>query len=203
LASIVGRRYIQRGGGHKAQGPCLIVANHQSTWETVAELILFPDVAVVTKRELLRIPVMGWFLNRSPMILIDHAEGAKGLREMVQARRAAIAEDRRVLILLEGSRMPVGTTVIFRRGVELLDRTLGVPRAACRAECGMFLEAGPQPEGARRYQCIAAGAHRAWPECRTIRPDGPSDLGRGEKQVRRFSDYVATWPGPSFEENSQ
>jgi 1-acyl-sn-glycerol-3-phosphate acyltransferase len=127
LTAVTGVKYVERGRALRLNGPCLIIANHQSTWETLAALVLFPDVAIVTKRELLRIPVMGWFLKHSPMIVIDRAEAAKALREMVEASRKALADGRSVLIFPEGTRTPVGAPVKFKRGVELLYRTLGVP----------------------------------------------------------------------------
>jgi 1-acyl-sn-glycerol-3-phosphate acyltransferase len=164
LASIVGLRYLRRGDDYPRHGPFLIIANHQSTWETVAALVLFPDVAIVSKRELVSIPVMGWFLRRSPMILVDRAEGAGALRQMTEASRAAIAEGRSVLIFPEGSRMPVGTPVRFKRGVELLYRTLGVPVLPVVHNSGSFWKLGREPKSSgliavTTLKPIEAGLH--------------------------------------------
>ncbi len=60
--------------------PHLIISNHQSTWETIAFLVIFPDVAVIAKQELLDIPVFGWYLKRSPMIIIDRKFGCEGTK---------------------------------------------------------------------------------------------------------------------------
>jgi 1-acyl-sn-glycerol-3-phosphate acyltransferase len=146
LTAITGVKYVERGHALRLNGPCLIIANHQSTWETLAALVLFPDVAIVTKRELLRIPVMGWFLKHSPMIVIDRAEAAKALREMVEASRKALADGRSVLIFPEGTRTPVGAPVKFKRGVELLYRTLGVPALPVAINSGRFWQMGSKPK---------------------------------------------------------
>jgi 1-acyl-sn-glycerol-3-phosphate acyltransferase len=138
LAVTTGVRYVVRNDDAEIAKPCLIVANHQSTWETLAALVLFPDVAIVTKRELLRVPVMGWFLEHSPMIIIDRGEAAKALRAMVEASRAALAEGRSVLIFPEGTRTPIGAPVKFKRGVELLYRALNVPVLAVAINSGRF-----------------------------------------------------------------
>ena len=127
LSGVVGLKYALQGWEHVLNTPTLIIANHQSTWETLAALVLFPDVAIVAKRELLRIPVMGWYLKHSPMIVIDRDEASKALRLMTAQSRAAVAAGRSVLIFPEGTRKPVGDLVEFKRGVELLYRTLGVP----------------------------------------------------------------------------
>lgn len=142
LAASAGVRHAVRGASNLPGQPCLIVANHQSTWETIAALALFPDVAIVAKRELLRIPVMGWFLRRSAMIVIDREEAGKALREMTAQSRAALADGRPVLIFPEGTRTPVGETVNFKRGVELLYRTLGVTVVPVALDSGRFWPRG-------------------------------------------------------------
>jgi 1-acyl-sn-glycerol-3-phosphate acyltransferase len=120
LKWLIGLTYAERGQHNIPNEPCLIVANHQSTWETLAFLVLFPDVAIVAKQELLTIPVFSWFLRRSPMILIDRESGSKAVRKMVDESRAALAQGRSVLIFPEGTRKQVATHIEFKRGVELL-----------------------------------------------------------------------------------
>ncbi|WP_245435658.1 lysophospholipid acyltransferase family protein [Microvirga calopogonii] len=102
-------------------------ANHQSTWETLAFLVLFPDVAIVAKQELLTIPVFSWFLRKSPMILIDRESGSKAIRKMVEESQAALAQGRSVLIFPEGTRRPASEPIEFKRGVEFLYAKLGRP----------------------------------------------------------------------------
>ena len=48
------------GLGNMPSGPVIIAAKHQSTWETLAFALLFPNAAIILKRELLFIPVVGW-----------------------------------------------------------------------------------------------------------------------------------------------
>lgn len=142
LAVTTGIRHAVRGESNIPAQPCLIVANHQSTWETIAALALFPDVAIIAKRELLRIPVMGWYLRRSPMIVIDRDEAGKALREMTAQSRAALAEGRSVLIFPEGTRSSVDEPVSFKRGVELLYRTLDAPALLVALDSGRFWPRG-------------------------------------------------------------
>ncbi|WP_454887871.1 lysophospholipid acyltransferase family protein [Sphingomonas oryzagri] len=142
LAVIVGLRYVQRGWENLPADPCLIIANHQSAWETLAALVLFPDVAIVTKHELLRIPVVGWYLRRSPMILIDRGKSSQALRQMAAQSRKALASGRSVLIFPEGTRRAVGDVVDFKRGVEFLYRTLDVPVAPIAVNSGLFWPPG-------------------------------------------------------------
>lgn len=135
---LVGLTYAERGRHNIPGEPCLIVANHQSTWETLAFLILFPDVAIVAKQELLTIPVFSWFLRKSPMILIDRESGPKAVRKMVDESRAAIAQGRSVLIFPEGTRKSVSEPIAFKRGVELLYAKLDRPVLPVALNSGHF-----------------------------------------------------------------
>lgn len=142
LKHVVGLRHMEHGREHIPNEPCLIVANHQSTWETLAPLLLFPDVAIVAKQELLVIPVFGWYLRRSPMIVINREAGPKALREMIQQSQAALSEGRSVLIFPEGTRRLPTDPVTFKRGSELLYAKLGVPVLTMALNSGNFWSPG-------------------------------------------------------------
>lgn len=120
LGWCVGLTYVEEGQENIPTEPCLIIANHQSTWETFAFLALVPEVAIVAKQELLRIPVFAWFLRKAPMILIDRGGGTKAVRKMVDESRAALANGRSVLIFPEGTRQSVSAKIEFKRGIEIL-----------------------------------------------------------------------------------
>lgn len=138
LRHIVGLTYVEEGRERIPHEPCLIVANHQSAWETLAFLILIPDVAIVAKRELVTIPVVGWFLRRSPMIIIDRTNGSQALRTMIDRSREAIAQGRSILMFPEGTRGEIEAPVQFKRGVELLYAKLGLPVLPVAVNSGLF-----------------------------------------------------------------
>jgi 1-acyl-sn-glycerol-3-phosphate acyltransferase len=138
LGGIAGLRHQERGRENIPPGPCLFVANHQSPWETIAAAVLIPDVAIVAKKELLRIPAFGWALKASPMIMIDREAGPAALKQMIAEGRAAVAQGRSVLVFPEGTRKQVTARVEFRRGFELLYRTLGVPVVPVALNSGLF-----------------------------------------------------------------
>lgn len=142
LGHIVGLTHVEFGRENIPDEPCLIVSNHQSAWETLAYLVLFPDVAIVAKQELLSIPVFGWYLRHSPMIVIDRETGTKALRSMVEESRAALSQGRSVLIFPEGTRKPPEEPVAFKRGVEMLYARLGVPVLPVAIDSGRFWSSG-------------------------------------------------------------
>jgi 1-acyl-sn-glycerol-3-phosphate acyltransferase len=142
LDRIVGLSYVVHGRENIPAQPCLIVANHQSTWETIAFLLLFRDVAIVTKQELLQVPIFGWFLRRSPMILIDRESGSKAVRKMADEGAAALAKGRSVLIFPEGTRGDPLTPIEFKRGVELLYSKLGCAVLPVAVDSGHYWGSG-------------------------------------------------------------
>lgn len=127
LKYIVGLVHAERGRENIPREPCLIVANHQSPWETYALSILFPDASIVTKREAGQIPLVGWFLKKYPMIIIDRESSTGAFRRMIAEGRKTIAEGRSVIVFPEGTRKSVHDRVAFRRGVEFLYSELRRP----------------------------------------------------------------------------
>lgn len=142
LRHIVGLNYVEEGREHIPSEPCLFVANHQSAWETLAFLVLVPDVAIVAKRELVAIPVVGWFLRRSPMIIIDRSNGREALRTMIEMGREAVAAGRSILIFPEGTRGTMSEQLQFKRGVELLYGKLGLPVVPVAVNSGLYWPGG-------------------------------------------------------------
>jgi 1-acyl-sn-glycerol-3-phosphate acyltransferase len=142
LRWIVGLTFRESGRENVSGTPSLVVANHQSTWETIAFLVLFRDVAIVTKHELLDVPVFGWFLRRSPMILIDRESGSMAIRTMLEEGAAALAQGRSVLIFPEGTRSAPSARVEFKRGVEVLYAKLGCPLVPVALNSGEYWGAG-------------------------------------------------------------
>jgi 1-acyl-sn-glycerol-3-phosphate acyltransferase len=53
----------------------VVLAKHQSAWETVGLQEIFPPLVFVLKKELLRVPFFGWGLAALKMISIDRAAG--------------------------------------------------------------------------------------------------------------------------------
>ena len=64
-----------------AAEPTIIMAKHQSTWETFALPCIFPQqFSWVMKRELLKIPFFGWGLRLIRPIAIDRSAGKAAIK---------------------------------------------------------------------------------------------------------------------------
>jgi 1-acyl-sn-glycerol-3-phosphate acyltransferase len=119
-------------------GPVIIACKHQSSWETLAFSRLFPGSAIVLKRELLLIPIVGWAMARVGNIAVERGDGAKALRGLVRQAKVAVAEGRPVLIFPEGTRVAVGAERPYQVGTAALYRQLGVPVVPVALNSGLF-----------------------------------------------------------------
>lgn len=108
-ASLVcGIRYEIKGAEHLPDHPVIVMAKHQSAWETIALPVLLPPLAIVLKKELLAIPFFGWGLGMISPIAINRQAGKEALRQIVAQGKARIGEGFWVLIFPEGTRIKVG-----------------------------------------------------------------------------------------------
>src|SRR5690606_16051465 len=76
LAAICGTRYELRGTENIPAGGFVVAAKHQSMWETFALVPTFGDVAYVIKRQLLYVPIWGWYAWKARMIFVDRGRGS-------------------------------------------------------------------------------------------------------------------------------
>jgi 1-acyl-sn-glycerol-3-phosphate acyltransferase len=136
---LLGLDYREVGRDNVPDGPCIIACNHQSLWETAALSMIFPDASIVAKKELSRVPVLGWFLQRYPMILVDRSAGRQALRQMLDEAKGAIAEGRKVLLFPQGTRQAIGEPMTFQwAGISALYSGLDVPVVPAACNSGLF-----------------------------------------------------------------
>jgi 1-acyl-sn-glycerol-3-phosphate acyltransferase len=138
LRWTVGLSWEVRGTEHLPAGAAIVAMKHQSAWDTIALPLIFRDPAVVLKRELLRIPLYGWYAGRAAAIPVDRAAGAAALRRMVAAAEAPAREGRHLVIFPEGTRTAVGQHRPYHPGVAALYRQLGLPLVPVAVNSGLF-----------------------------------------------------------------
>lgn len=119
-------------------GAALVASKHQSTLETFAFRLILDDPAVILKKELLRIPIFGWYLGRTGVVAIDRAAGMRALKDMVKGAETAVAEGRQVLIFPEGHRMAVGAAPDYHSGIAMLYAGLARPCVPVALNSGLF-----------------------------------------------------------------
>lgn len=120
LRTIAGIRVEVTGLEHKPDTPGVLLAKHQSAWETLNLLPWFYPQTWVLKRELLKIPVFGWGLARLDPIAIDRQAGREALRQVIDQGTKKLAAGRWVVVFPEGTRVPVGARGRYQQGGALL-----------------------------------------------------------------------------------
>ncbi|MBZ0215934.1 MAG: 1-acyl-sn-glycerol-3-phosphate acyltransferase [Fimbriimonadaceae bacterium] len=135
---IVGTKVEFRNIGRIPDGPLLVASKHQSLWETFALFTIFDDPAIVLKRELMWIPLLGWFCRKLNMIPVDRAEGARSLRHMIARAKEETAKGRQVIIFPEGTRTAPGAAPQYRGGIVLMYQLLGLPCLPVALNSGWF-----------------------------------------------------------------
>ncbi|MCB4360691.1 lysophospholipid acyltransferase family protein [Quatrionicoccus australiensis] len=108
--------------------PCVILSKHQSAWETMTIQDYVPKGAYcvfVLKKELLRIPLMGWGLAAMKMISIDRAAGKNALDQVVAQGRERLQQGYYVIIFPEGTRVAPGQKKRYKPGGAYLATHVG------------------------------------------------------------------------------
>ncbi|TAL68341.1 MAG: 1-acyl-sn-glycerol-3-phosphate acyltransferase [Bacteroidetes bacterium] len=111
---VIGTENILPGSAY------IYVSNHSSLFDIPVLLAMIPDnIRIMYKRELEKIPFLGWALISSPFISInrsDPRDAMAGLEEAIKSVR----EDVSVVIFPEGTRSKDGTLGVFKRGAFVL-----------------------------------------------------------------------------------
>ena len=124
---VLGIRYVVEGMEHLPTSPAIIQAKHQSAWETVAFLCLFPPVSPVIKQELLKVPFFGWGFRLLNPIAIDRSAGREALKQIVRQGKEKLAAGFWVLVFPEGTRVAPGEKGKYGIGGSWLAAETGTP----------------------------------------------------------------------------
>ena len=138
-------------------GAALVAAKHQGMLDILVALVLLPDPCIVMKKELMWIPIFGWFCAKAGMIPIDRSAGAKAVRTMTRAAKTAAAEGRQLLVFPEGTRRAPGAPPDYRPGVAALYRELALPCTPIATDSGRVWPASGlmKHRGVATYQVLA------------------------------------------------
>ncbi|HRD94556.1 MAG TPA: lysophospholipid acyltransferase family protein, partial [Accumulibacter sp.] len=114
--AVLGIRYRVIGRENIPAEPSVVLAKHQSAWETVGLQEVFPPLVFVLKKELLRLPFFGWGLAALKMISIDRAAAKDALKQVFEQGRERLAAGYWVVVFPEGTRVAPGQTCRYKPG---------------------------------------------------------------------------------------
>lgn len=138
LRITCGIRWQVEGRDNIPKQPCIVLARHESTWETLYLQTLFSPQATLIKRELLWIPFFGWAFALLRPIAIDRSEPRTALRRLIRQGRARLESGTWVVMFPEGTRMPPGKPGRFQAGGAALAAATQAPVVVIAHNAGSF-----------------------------------------------------------------
>ncbi len=133
LKIVCGVKYEVHGQENiPSNQPAVILAKHQSTWETMFLQLYFHPASTIMKRELLRIPFFGWGLALLRPIPIDRSNPRQALKQVKSLGLKRLSSGNSILVFPEGTRTPVGEVGNYARSgadIAVTGKTYIVPVA--------------------------------------------------------------------------
>ena len=105
----------------------VIAANHQSAFDTIFFLAVFDKTIYIIKKELIFIPVYGWYAMRLGNIYIDRKKKIESIKKISKNIISLIKKDYKVVIFPEGTRQPPKKIGTIKPGVFLIQERLKKP----------------------------------------------------------------------------
>ncbi len=117
-----GREHIRKEENY------IYIANHASYLDIIAICAAVPDdVLFVYKEELTKVPIWGWSLKISPLIMVRRSDPRQAMRSIELAAQEIRERGTSVAVFPEGTRSYDGVLGEFKRGGFLLAARTGVP----------------------------------------------------------------------------
>src|SRR5687767_1741793 len=122
-----GARLAVEGLERLPAGPAFVVANHQSVIDVPALFRALPfDLHFIVKRELRRVPFLGWYIAATGMIFVDRRAPAEAVAQMRRAA-ARLRGGASLVSFPEGTRSRDGAIGSFKSAAFVAAIEAGVP----------------------------------------------------------------------------
>lgn len=95
-------------------GSCVVLSNHQSTWEAFYMQWFFQPANFILKRELLWIPIFGWALFLMNPIAIKRSRPSSAIRYVLKQGTKRLLAGNKIVIYPEGTRVSDGCLGEFK-----------------------------------------------------------------------------------------
>lgn len=118
--------------------PFVLMANHQSPWETLFLYWEFLPLCAILKKELLNTPFFGWALRLLKPIAIDRSQRNRALQQMLEQGKASLDNGISVLVFPEGTRVAPGVEKKYSAGGAELAVAAGRPIVPVAHNAGLF-----------------------------------------------------------------
>lgn len=120
-------KIVVTGKENIPSGACVVLSNHQSTWEAFYMQWFFQPANFILKRELLWIPFFGWALFLMQPIAIKRSRPSSAIRYVLKQGTKRLQAGNRIVIYPEGTRITNGILGEFKTSGAALAKQALVP----------------------------------------------------------------------------
>ncbi len=115
---IIGTRCEFRGVENIPKtGGFILASKHQSSWETYTVVPFLNDPSYILKRELMFVPIFGWFAWKMKVISVNRGKKHEALKDMTQKAKQQYQDGRQIVIYPEGTRKFVNDDPSYKYGI--------------------------------------------------------------------------------------
>ena len=118
--------------------PFIVASKHQSAWETYTVLLFLDDPTYILKRELIYVPLFGWYMAKMNVVPVDRGTRSKALKSMTVGSRKQYHDGRKIIIYPEGTRTRPGADPKYKYGITHLYKELDATILPVALNSGLF-----------------------------------------------------------------
>lgn len=123
---IVGTRFSFEGIENiPTDGGFIVGGKHQSAWETFALLLFLKNPSYILKRELMFVPVFGWFAAKAQVVAVNRGKRSVAMAMMTRAAAKQLDDGRHIVIYPEGTRMSPYAPPQYKFGIAHMYHEIG------------------------------------------------------------------------------
>ena len=127
LTKVLNIKIVFKNNSLKEKEGHVIAANHQSAFDTIFFLAAFDKTIYIIKKELIFIPVYGWYAMRLGNIYIDRKKKIESIKKISKNIVNLIKQDYKIIIFPEGTRQAPKKIGAIKPGVFLIQDRLKRP----------------------------------------------------------------------------
>jgi 1-acyl-sn-glycerol-3-phosphate acyltransferase len=132
--------YEVNGSDNIPDKSCIIASNHQSAFETILFLAYLKDPIFILKKELMFLPIIGFYCIKSGMIFIDRSKPIGAIKKL---KKSLLNQShRKIIIFPEGTRIKYNHKSKFKSGIYLIANSLKLNIVPTSHNAGKFWPKG-------------------------------------------------------------
>ena len=118
--------------------PGLIASKHQSTFETFVFHKILKNPVYFLKKELLNIPVIGWYFRKGGMIPLNRNNRKLPFKKLCLTALRTINSGTSIILFPEGTRTAPGEKIPYKTGISLFYQALNTNVTPVALNSGVF-----------------------------------------------------------------